>query len=73
MKMSGQTRPPVMGRRWVVFTVQAAALAVIWGLFLTVVAKHPWDGWFAIDVVGVALIVPLVYLWRSSRADTRQA
>jgi hypothetical protein len=58
-------------RRWVVFGIQAAALAMIWGLFLAVVAKHPLDGWFVAQVIGIALIVPAIMLWRTSRAAKR--
>ena len=58
----------MLKRRWVVFAIQFFLLAVIWGAFLTVVAKHPWDGWFAAQVIGVGLVVALVGLWRSSAA-----
>ena len=58
----------MLRRRWVVFLVQFVALAVIWGIFLGLVAKHPIDGWFAAQVIGVGLVVALVGLWRTSRA-----
>jgi hypothetical protein len=58
----------MLERRWVVFLVQFVLMAVIWGLFLGLVAKHPIDGWFAVQVIGVALVVALVGLWRTSRA-----
>ena len=58
----------MLKQRWVVFAIQFSLLAVIWGIFLTVVAKHPWDGWFAVQVIGVGLVVALVGLWRSSRS-----
>ena len=62
----------MLRRRWVVFATQAIAMAVAWILFLALVARHPWDGWFAAQVIVLALIVPSAYLWRTSRADKRQ-
>jgi membrane protease YdiL (CAAX protease family) len=62
----------MLQRRPVVFAIQLVALAVIWGLFLTLVAKHPLDGWFWAQVIGVGLIVASIALWRTSRADKRQ-
>jgi hypothetical protein len=62
----------MMQRRWVVFAVQAIAMALIWGFFLTFLAKRPWDGWFAVEVIGVALIVASVGLWKRSGTDKRQ-
>jgi membrane protease YdiL (CAAX protease family) len=59
----------MLRRRWVVFVIQFVVVAVIWGLFLALVAKHPIDGWFAVQVIGVALVVALVGLWRTSRTD----
>ena len=59
----------MMRRRWVVFVIQFVLVAVIWGFFLAVVARHPLDGWFAVQVIGVALVVALVILWRTSRTD----
>ena len=59
----------MLQRRWVVFAIQFVLLAVIWGLFLALVAKHPIDGWFAAQVIGVGLVVALVGLWRGSRAS----
>jgi hypothetical protein len=64
-----QGRPLMLRRRWVVFAIQFALMALVWGLFLALAAKHPLDGWFAIQVIGVALVVALVGLWRSSRAN----
>jgi membrane protease YdiL (CAAX protease family) len=58
----------MLRQRWVVFVIQFVALAVIWGLFLALVAKHPLDGWFAAQVIGVGLVVALVGLWRGSGA-----
>jgi membrane protease YdiL (CAAX protease family) len=61
----------MLKQRWVVFTIQFVALAVIWGLFLALVAKHPLDGWFAAQALGVGLAVALVGLWvRSPRRKT---
>ncbi|MDQ6879268.1 MAG: hypothetical protein M3082_16555 [Candidatus Dormibacteraeota bacterium] len=57
----------MLRRRWVVFLIQFVVMAVIWSLFLTLVAKHPLDGRFAAQVVGVGLVVALVGLWRTSR------
>ena len=62
----------MLQQRWVVFAIQFAALAVIWGLFLLLVARHPLDGWFWAQVIGVGLIVASIGLWRTSRADKRQ-
>ena len=58
----------MLKRRWVVFAIQFFLLAVIWGAFFTVVAKHPGDGCVAAQVIGVRLVVALVGLWRSSAA-----
>ena len=60
----------MLQQRWVVFALQFVALAVIWGLFLGLVARRPVDGWFAVQVIGVGLAVALAYLWRSSRRKT---
>jgi hypothetical protein len=61
----------MLQQRWVVFVIQAAAVAAIFGLFLALVAKHPVDGWFWSQTIGVGLIVASVALWRTSRADKR--
>jgi len=61
----------MLQQRWVVFVIQAAAVAVIFGLFLALVAKHPVDGWFWTQAIGVGLIVAAVAMWRTSRADKR--
>lgn len=58
----------MLRQRWVVFVIQFVLMAVLWSLFLALVAKHPLDGWFAVQVIGVGLIVALVGLWRTSRA-----
>ena len=58
----------MLRQRWVVFAIQFVGMAVIWGLFLGLVAKHAIDGWFALQVIGVGLAVALVGLWRTSRA-----
>ena len=58
----------MLRRPWAVFLIQFVAVAVIFGLFLGLVAKHPIDGWFAVQVIGVGLAVALVGLWRSSLA-----
>ena len=58
----------MLRRPWAVFLIQFVAVAVIFGLFLGLVAKHPIDVWFAVQVVGVGLAVALVGLWRPSRA-----
>ena len=58
----------MLRRPWAVFLIQFVAVAVIFGLFLGLVAKHPIDGWFAVQVIGVGLAVSLVGLWRPSRA-----
>jgi hypothetical protein len=63
-----QGGPLMLRRRWIVFAIQFVIMAVLWGLFLGLVAKHPLDGWFAVQVIGVGLIVALVGLWRTSRA-----
>jgi hypothetical protein len=63
-----QGGPLMLRRRWVVFVIQFVLMAVLWGLFLALVAKHPFDGWFAVQVIGVGLVVALVGLWRTSRA-----
>ena len=62
----------MLRRRWVAFAITFVVLAVIWGLFLALVAKHPLDGWFAAQVIGVGLVVALVGLWRTSRANKPQ-
>ena len=59
----------MLGRRWAVFVIQFVLLALIWGLFLALVAKHPFDGWFVVQVIGVGLVVALVGLWRRSRMN----
>ena len=56
----------MLRQRWAVFLIQFVAVAVIFGLFLGLVAKHPIDGWFAVQVIGVGLAVALVRLWRNS-------
>ena len=56
----------MLRRPWAVFLIQFVAVAVIFGLFLGLVAKHPIDGWFAVQVIGVGLAVALVRLWRNS-------
>ena len=56
----------MLRRPWAVFLIQFVAVAVIFGLFLGLVAKHPIDGWFAVQVIGVGLAVALVGLWRTS-------
>jgi len=56
----------MLRRRWAVFLIQFVTVAVIFGLFLGLVAKHPIDGWFAVQVIGVGLAVALVRLWRNS-------
>ena len=56
----------MLRRRWAVFLIQFVTVAVIFGLFLGPVAKHPIDGWFAVQVIGVGLAVALVRLWRNS-------
>ena len=58
----------MLRQRWVVFVIQFVGMAVIWGLFLGLVAKHAVDSWFAVQVIGVGLAVALVGLWRTSRA-----
>ena len=60
----------MLQRRWVVFAIQFVLLTVLWGLFLGLVAKHPLDGWFAVQVIGVGLAVALAGLWSSSRRKT---
>ena len=62
----------MLRNRWVVFAIQFVLVAVIWGLFLGLVAKHPLDGWFVTQVIGVGLAVALVGLWRTSRANKPQ-
>jgi hypothetical protein len=59
----------MLRRRWVVFVIQFVLMALIWGLFLALVAKHRIDGWFAAQVIGVGLVVALVGLWRIPRAN----
>ena len=56
----------MLRRPWAVFLIQFVAVAVIFGLFLGLVAKHPIDGWFAVQVIGVGLAVALVRVWRNS-------
>jgi hypothetical protein len=58
----------MLRQRWLVFLIQFVAMAVIWGLFLGLVAKHAIDGWFAVQVIGVGLVVALVGVWATSRA-----
>ena len=58
----------MLRRPWAVFLIQFVAVAVIFGLFLGLVAKHTIDGWFAVQVIGVGLAVALVGLLRSSPA-----
>jgi membrane protease YdiL (CAAX protease family) len=62
----------MLQRRWVVFAIQFVLLTVIWGLFLALVAKHPLDGWWATQAIGVGLVVALVILWRTSRPNKPQ-
>jgi RsiW-degrading membrane proteinase PrsW (M82 family) len=62
----------MLRNRWAVFAIQFVLVAVIWGLFLALLAKHPLDGWFPVQVIGVALAVALVGLWRTSRANRPQ-
>ena len=57
----------MLQQRWVVFGVQFVVVAVIWGLFLGLVARRPLDGWFAVQVIGVGLAVALAALWARSR------
>ena len=63
----------MLRRRWAVFLIQFVTVAVIFGLFLGLVAKHPIDGWFAVQVIGVGLAVALVRLWRNSLTTKRQS
>ena len=60
----------MLQQRWVVFGVQFVVVAVIWGLFLGLVARRPLDGWFAVQVMGVGLAVALAALWARSRRKT---
>jgi RsiW-degrading membrane proteinase PrsW (M82 family) len=60
----------MLQQRWVVFGVQFVVVAVIWGLFLGLVARRPLDGWFAVQVIGVGLAVALAALWARSRRKT---
>jgi hypothetical protein len=62
----------MLRNRWVVFVIQFVLVAVIWGLFLAVFAKHPIDGWFFVQAIGVGLAVALVGLWRIPRANKRR-
>ncbi len=56
---------------WIAFAVQAVIVAVFWSAFLAIVAKHPLDGGFVLQVVVLALVLPGAIAWGTQQRRRR--